>query len=222
MCVCANNYVRIHMYPPSSDYSSSTPSAGAGGKKYGGFGSDTYFSDGGRSSADESPFDSPVKRSGSSDATASYRSSFNSSQVTSAPYQQPASAFSSGSSSRQAGQVGGSWGSVPAPSLGSSSGGGASSFAPAAVAPTAAAGGNATLADWGADQRFGVERRLVDELTATGGMRAQPAPELLSKFARQSQSLTAMALIAMLIDKLHPNRETANTHLVPCFTRISS
>jgi hypothetical protein len=57
--------------------------------------------------------------------------------------------------------------------------------------------------------QFEIERRLVDELTAEGGMRAAPPPELLTKFTRNAATLNSSALLLLLQTKMNGSSATA-------------
>lgn len=63
---------------------------------------------------------------------------------------------------------------------------------------------------------YGVEQRLVDELTAASGIKTQPSASDLLKFSKQSATLSQPALLAMLLLKLASNNPWA-THLKSLF-----
>ncbi len=126
-------------------------------------------------------------------------------------YRQFTSAAASGGA-RKAGQVGGAWASAAPAALAASSSGAAPAFGhqqsqqqqphqqssghrPSSSAPL-------TLDEALASPSFEVERRLVDELTAEGGMRAPPAADVLLKFGKHAQTLAAVALLLLLDAKM--------------------
>ncbi len=120
-----------------------------------------------------------------------------------------ASAAASGGT-RKAGQVGGAWASAApaalAPSSAAAAFGHQQSQAQAQHQPqqrhSASTNAPLTLNEVLASPSFEVERRLVDELTAEGGMRAQPAADVVAKFGKHAQTLAAVALLLLLDAKM--------------------
>ena len=116
-----------------------------------------------------------------------------------------------GGGTRKAGQVGGAWASAAPAALAPS--GAAAAFGhqqsqaqsqhqPQQRHSADAANAPLTLNEVLASPSFEVERRLVDELTAEGGMRAQPAADVVAKFGKHAQTLAAVALLLLLDAKM--------------------